>query len=292
MSELLDKMAPPNGTDLKKFLSVEEPEAVKEEPKSEEKPEEPKAEPKEEPKEAEEQPKAEPEAKPEEKPEEPKEPEQKKEIPFNAKHPRFKRVWKELEESRKELADLKAWREEKERQSTQQTQPTTQKIPQAFIDLFGDNEEAWQKFQQLRELDKIEAREEVKRLYEEQEKAKQAQAQAQQKAIDWAEERFADLSDETGVDLTDTKNTVRNQILDICSQYDLFTQEGLPNIDKAFALHQKLYPQKNEVIEEKRQIAAKTNNKVNSSAKESDVYTPAKIAEIKKRGGVHFFLNS
>jgi hypothetical protein len=285
MTDLLSKMVPPESGDLKKFLAQDgEEETAEVEPeKLEEKPEEPKVE------KPEEKPKAEAQE-PEEPIEEPRE--EKKEIPFNAKHPRFKRVWKELEESRQAVAELKAWKEEQERKGTQASQPVTPKIPQAFIDLFGDNEEAWAKYQELTELSKKEAREEMKHILEEKEQAKQAQAQAQQKAVDWAEDKFAELADETGIDLSDRDNTVRNQILSICERYDLFTQEGMPNIGKAFELHQELYQKKDDAIVEKRQIIAKTNNKTNSSTKESEIFTPSKIAEIKKRGGVHFFMNS
>ena len=114
--------------------------------------------------------------------------------------------------------------------------------------------------------------------------------QAQQKVVEFAENEFMDISDETGIDLTDRNNTVRNQILDIIDENSLYDAEGKPNIRAAFKLHARLYPKPTGDIEEKRKIVSKTNTKTNSSAKESDIFTPSKLKEIAKRGGVHYFI--
>lgn len=254
----------------------------------------------EEPVEAEEETKQEETPEPEPEAEEPKEEEPKQEerkkIPFDANHPRFKRVWAELEE-------LRAWKEEQTRKSqeapqvAQQSQPApTADMPQEFIDLFGENREAWEKFRKLSLTPQFDIRSEVQKVLDEQRQQelarKQAEEQAQQQAVQATEEMFYELSEETGIDMTDRGNTVRNQILSIVEKYNLFNENGLPNVRAAHELHAALYPQSNNVVEEKRKVVAKTNVKTNSSAKESDFYTPQKLREIQKLGGIHFFKNS
>ena len=217
-----------------------------------------------------------------------------KEIPFN-KHPRFKRLYSELKE-------LRAWKDEMEQQRQQQNVKTEQdpvkpEMSPEFVKLFGDNPEAWEMFDRMMTTRDARVREQAKAemqqlMNAEQERARQAE-EVTQRIVAAIEDKFLDLAEETGIDMTDPKNTERNQILDICEKYQLFNADGAPNIEKANELRAVIYPDRSrEVVEEKRQVVAKTNVKTNSSVKESDVFTPSKLKEIEKRGGAHFFQNS
>ena len=215
-----------------------------------------------------------------------------KEIPFN-KHPRFKRIYKELQE-------LRAWKEEMQKQPQEQpkAERTVEKprMSPEFVRLFGENEEAWETWQAMRQAEKAEvlreAEERAKAVLESERAQARQQEEITERVVEMVEDRFLDLGESIGIDLSDPKSTERNQILDICDKYQLFDENGIPNIEKANELRAIIYPERSkEVVQEKRQVVAKTNVKTNSSAKESDMFTHQKLQEIKKRGGVHFFLN-
>lgn len=213
---------------------------------------------------------------------------------FDANHPRFKRVWKELEE-------LRTWKQEQE-EKAKQPQPEAEKpkeadMPQEFVSLFGDNPEAWKQMEKMlaardsQTLAQAESR--FKAVLDSQQESAKREKEASERAVQIIEDTFLDLADESGVDFTDRNNTERNQILDICEKYQLFTPDQLPNVKAAYELHKQLYPATDKVeMEEKRKVIAKTNTKTNSSAKESNVFTPSKIKEIEKLGGAKFFMNS
>lgn len=221
------------------------------------------------------------EQKPEAEKAEAEEPAQNKEVPFH-KHPRWIRQQQEKEE-------LKAKLEALEQRLSQQEKPTVKEekkqMPESFVKLFGENEEAWNEWQRLREMDKADARAEVQKLFEEQQAEARKVEEKRSQALKWAEDQFLTLSEETGIEFTETSNTERNQILDICDKYELFTPNGLPNIQAANQLREALYPKKDDAVEAKKSIAAKTSTKTNSGAKESDVWTPAKIRAVERRGG-------
>lgn len=218
----------------------------------------------------------------EQKPEEA--PVQKEEVPFH-KHPRFQRLTKELKE-------LREWKEEQLKQSEEkQEAPKKLAMPQEFVDLFGDNPEAWEKYSKLREIDKLEARSEVQRILDEQSRAQRQEQEAQEKVVAFAEDRFLDLAESTGIDLTDRSNPVRNQILDIVEKYQLYTGDGLPNIDAANDLRLALYPVKNDVVEEKKKVAARASaSKSSGNAVESEIMTPSKLRAIERQGGIMQFI--
>lgn len=210
-------------------------------------------------------------------------PVQAKEVPFH-KHPRWQRMMKELAEAREEARLAKEAAQEHSKPAE-----VVQQMPEAFERLFGSNEEAWTAWQKLGLVTKDEAIQIAKSIREEEKAQDQQAKEAHTKALQWAEDQFLTLSEETGTDFS--SGTERNQVLDIIEKYGLYTAEGFPNIVKANELRAVLYPVKTEVIEEKRKVAAKTNSKSNSGTKESDIFTPARIKEIEKRGGVLSFLN-
>ena len=236
------------------------------------------------------------EQKPEESVEESKaeEPAVTKEAPFH-QHPRWKRMQAELAEAR-EAARVAQESIQKQQQPKEET--AQQAMPQAFSNLFGSSEEAWGEWQKLGLMTKGQVETLVQSAlqskFEEQHAQEQATAKAHEQAITLAEETFADLSDETGLDFSGGSDA-RNRVLDIAVKYNLLDEQGMPNLRTAFKLYQDMNPAKaevNDAVKEKREVAAKTNSKTNSGAKESDIYTPAKLKEIEKRGGIHFLMGN
>lgn len=223
----------------------------------------------------------------EEQPEEETTPEssaEKKEVPFH-KHPRWQRLQKELQEAREEA---RLAREEAKRPQTVTEEKRL--MPEAFTKLFGSNEEAWGEWQKLGLMTEEQVEQKIQAKFEEQQAQSRMAEEAQSKAVQWAEDEFLNLADETGIDFTDSSNTERNQILDICDKYQLFTADGLPNIQVANELRMQLYPEpENEIVQEKKRVVTRTNVKTNAGAKESNILTPSKLRELEKRGGVDQF---
>lgn len=217
---------------------------------------------------------------------------------FDANHPRFKRVWKEVEE-------LRAWKQEQEERLKQAPveapKSQTSDMPQEFVSLFGDNPDAWKQMEKMlaardsQTLAQAEAR--FKAVLESQQESAKREKEASERAVQIVEDTFLDLADETGIDFTDRDNTERNRLLDLAERYKLFDKMAPKDaMDAAVSLYKEFIAsrqqdEEREVVEEKRKIASKTNTKTNSSAKESDVFTSSKIKEIEKRGGAHFFAN-
>lgn len=242
----------------------------------------PESEKKEEPAPSQEEPKVEEKVEtPEPKPEEPA---LNKEVPFH-KHPRWIR-------QQRELAELKAQLEaDKAAKPTQVSQSTPVSVPREFEKLFGDDAEAYKQWQTMLEsVSERKAREIVEKMAEEAEQEETQAAEFQKKAITWAEDQFVDLSDELGLDLSVKTNTIRNQILDIIAEYELYDANGLPKIKEANKLRTALYPATSNV-EEKKKVLAKTAAKSNAPAAKDEVWTPKKLREAEKRGGFASFLN-
>lgn len=209
----------------------------------------------------------------------PEDPAEKKEVPFH-KHPRWIRQQNELRELREQLAkrDTGAYEviEEREAKDSQ--------IPREFVDLFGDNPEAYKAYKALNEKH---AREIIAAERAAEKAERERIAAFQQKAVQAAEDALLELSEETGLDLTDQNSTERNQILSICDKYKLFDANGVPNIVAGNELRAVLYPAKSDVtLEEKKKVVAKTNVKTNAIPKEDSIFT---TKSLKKMSMSQFF---
>lgn len=209
-------------------------------------------------------------------------PAEEKDIPFH-KHPRWKRVQAELEELRK-------FKEEQASKTVEQpkVEKSPETVPAQYQKFFGDDVEAFKEWSSMmREAARAEAEQLIKQRETSKELEARKQAEAQQKAVSWAENQFLELTEETGIDMTDAKSTERNQILDICEKYGLFTAEGYPNVKKANELRSVLFPKaSDEEVQEKKKVLTKTNAKSNAAPKEKDVWTPS---ELRKKTISSFF---
>lgn len=216
--------------------------------------------------------------------EEPEHPAEEKEVPFH-KHPRWKRLTAELEE-------LRSFKEEQEKKAKEVSEkpvpaPISQ-VPPQYQKLFGDDVDAYNEWRSvLKEEARHEAEQVIQERYEKERQEEQRKKEAEIKAVSWAEDQFQELTDELGVDFTDKSSSERNQILDICEEYGLFTPEGFPNIRAANNLRSKLFPVvEPEEVEEKKKIVSKTNAKSNVVKTEPDVWTPSSL---RKKSMAQFF---
>ncbi len=194
-----------------------------------------------------------------------------KEVPFH-KHPRWIRQQREIEDLRKQLESQKVVEPVVEKQEDKQ-------VPREFERLFGDDYEAYEAWKTLMDRQASEkAREVLESRDRERSQRENQEKERETKAIEMTENAFLELSEETGLDLTDAKNSERNQILDICLKYELWDKDGLPNVRKANELRAQLYPEKpNELVEEKKRIVKQTGSQTNAAPKEHNVWTPSSL---------------
>lgn len=211
-------------------------------------------------------------------------------VPFH-KHPRWKRMQQELKEAREALAKRA---EPEAKPVVQESAPQTDEEIE-LIRLFGDNQDVLKLFRQRDEKMKAKfldaARKEMQSILENERSQQERVEQQRQQILTNLENTLADMSDEAGVDLTNPRSTIRNQLLNIVEEYNLMDAEGIPNLSAAWRLHQKLYPRSSDV-DEKRKIVAKTGTKTNSNVQEDLVFTPKRLREIEKAGGMSYFLNN
>lgn len=187
-------------------------------------------------------------------------PSAKKEVPFH-KNPRFKRLYQENKELKSTLEDLTA---KIDGLINSKSEPT-QEVPEEFKYLFGDNPEAYEKFQKLTEAQASKLVEErLGKKEVEQSKASKAQAEAERVL----EETMEEIADEAG-GLTESQ---RNEIYKVAMEYRPVDEHGNIDLKKSHILWQKLTPQK-EKSTAKKEIAAKTTSNSAPGTTKSKVLT-------------------
>lgn len=194
-----------------------------------------------------------------------------KTLPFH-EHPKWKRMNSENQELKGQLDNVLA--ELQELRSVKQHAQETGTVPPELQSVFGDNVEAMKAMTQYAE--KI-AEQKYLEKQQEIEKQQMSKEQQVQQFRDWADERFAELSEKAGEDLTSAESTLRNQILDLCETYGIVDVNQMPDFEKAYELHQKLSASSNDKSAV-REIAAKTNAKSVTVAPAADeVMTASKL---------------
>jgi len=198
-----------------------------------------------------------------------------KEVPFH-KNPRWVRMQEEL----KELRALKS--QEGERKAEPAAEKGEATVPNEFRRLFGDDVEAFKEWQTLL---RTEARKEAEGIIEERTRSADEQREqgesARKAIITQAEDEFAEMADESGVDFSDPNCSERNQILSIIEKYELYDQQGHPRIRKADELRKELYaPKGNQLVEEKKNVIKKTNGKSSVVPKDTGIMTSSKLKKM------------
>jgi hypothetical protein len=153
-----------------------------------------------------------------------------KDVPFHH-HPRFKRLTEENKELKEQLDQIKSWKEQVESAKRNDPQAEVNKtVPDELRGVFGDDYAAYQAMEN--HLSKT-AQTLAERIYQEkiqeQERQKQEEEQQTSKILQLYEEQLAELGEEIGEPLYDPKNSARNEILKICEEKKIFTEDGYPN---------------------------------------------------------------
>lgn len=211
--------------------------------------------------------------------EEPEEEEVKMEsLPFH-KHPRWLKTVRENEELKQKLdainQNIASLVESKSQESGRAVS-----VPQNYQSVFGDDAEAYAAF--LNESIRSAEAAALKAVQTERQKETQAATESQRKEqeiLQKANEQFEEISEEAGVDLTNPNSKLRQRIIDVLEENDLFSESGMPNIKAAYKFVKALDANKStEQKTERQKIAATTSSAGSTTAsKSSDAYTTREL---------------
>lgn len=197
-----------------------------------------------------------------------------KDVPFH-KHPRFQKLTKTLADKETEISQLRKEMNEKIAAISSGSQPAPQ-TPEEFIKLFGDNREAWPFFEKLFSGiadQRFEARERERTAKETETK------QAEQKVVEAAEQHFTDLGEDIGQDLSNKKNPLRNELLDICERFGMIGMDGVPLIANAYEYYKERH-ESSPSTQQRKDIAKKTSSGGATTAESVDA--PMTSEKLKK----------
>ena len=189
---------------------------------------------------------------------------QEENVPFH-KHPRFKALIDERRETQEELKSLKE-EMERIRLSSQSNQTTSSQIPDWFSEVWGLNEDAWQKYQKFSSAEKQQWKQEaIAEIKAEQQKLSEENSRWE----GWIEEQLDTLKSEG-------KQFDRNEFLKVMVDYKPTNDQGLYDFEKGYDLYTKL-----KQVEEKpksnarKEIASMTMSGTPSEPTKSNVMTPS-----------------
>jgi len=154
-------------------------------------------------------------------------------LPFH-QHPR----WKALH---KELKDLRTFKDEMVERFTQKEEepakPQNSSIPDWFVEIFGEQPSAWEKFSRYNAQTREQIKEEI--FSELQSKAEEQQQQTVH-WNQWVDKELQELGDDKGVDLTDKEggNSIRNEIIKVAIKYKPTDEEGNIDLRAAYEIWQ------------------------------------------------------
>lgn len=204
---------------------------------------------------------------------------------FKKRMDRFKSDTKTLQE---ENAKLRTQMEDFSKRFDSLTQTQKQEaaiqLPQEFVQLFGDNTDAWSPFQKLiaQEAQKI-----VKAEMSAIETQKSAQAEQQRAANAFIEKQLVDLSDEFGMDFMDNKSSIRNGVLKIAQEYLPTDENGNVSLKKAYNIWKAMNPQKE--MSETRRKAASLSSESSVESVSSDSEPAQSLGSLKNKTWRDFY---
>lgn len=202
-----------------------------------------------------------------------------KPLPFH-KHPKWIRANRENQELRSMLEETKGLLEQMAQQK-KANEPVT--VPEEYQNVFGDDVDA---FQKMVLLARKEAQEAALKTIETRElsqrEAQQKEQQEQAKFLEWANQEFEELSSDAGVDLTKSDNPIRNKMLDLVEENNLYTADGNPNLRAALKLHKLLHSEDQDVVKKGRQSIAGNSSapKTNASGVSKGPKTPSMLKKM------------
>lgn len=207
---------------------------------------------------------------------------------FKKRMDRFKSDTKTLQEENAKLrSDMDEFRKRFDSLSQTQKQEAAIQLPQEFVQLFGENADAWTPFQKLiaQEAQKI-----VKGELSSMEAARNAQAEQQRAANTFIEKQLVELSDEFGIDFMDNKSNVRNGVLKIAQEYLPTDENGNVSLKKAYTIWKAMNPQKE--MSESRKKAASLSSESSVEPAGQTEETVQKLGSLKNKTWRDFVKNS
>lgn len=189
-------------------------------------------------------------------------------LPFN-KHPAWQRI---MEQNRQLEERLKAIETAKDAGSKPSTESKPQ-VPKEFAELFGDDVEAWDKFQKLDQLRRSAWEQEQVRIKEETERKQKEDAERWQ---NWVDTSIAKIEETHKVKLPE-KSSERNEFMDFMKKRLPSDENGNIDFLKGWEWFQEIKQIQEKKAEEKsnarKELAAATTSGKKSESKEK-VLTP------------------
>ena len=169
-------------------------------------------------------------------------------LPFH-KHPRWKQKQAEIESLRKTIDELAPLRDEVAhlKEEFKQSSPKEETpIPQWFLEMFGDNVQAWKVWEKKEAADEaryksevLSLKDQIKREFQEEQIQKQEESK---KMNQWIDNEINQLESEG-------KKFNKNELLKVIDDYRPIDEKGNWDFHKAY-----------ELLEMKKQLEAKNNN--------------------------------
>lgn len=200
-------------------------------------------------------------------------------LPFN-KDPRFKEILEERNKYREELAKMRAEMDERFAKIAPPTQQEKKEIPEPFVKLFGENEEVWNQWKALSEIQREQIKQEV---IAEQERAVREKQEEQQRWDKWRDESIAKIEEKFGVSLPDGSSD-RNELLSIATKFLPTDEDGNISFEKSYELMQALRKDASEQkAKARKSIAAATAPEAKAEPEPNDFFTPKDFKRIWRR---------
>ena len=206
------------------------------------------------------------EKKPEEEKKPPAEEEKETEIPFH-KHPRFKEVIqarKEAEKKAEELeGELEKLREDVDSKFSEIKESHSETIPAWFSELYGDNAEAWNKYQEHDKETRDEIKQEIREEFESEQKKKTKEAEYWN---NWIDGQITDLKD-TGLKFE------KNDLMKVMFDYKPTDDEGNLDFKKGYEIMEML-KRKDPEKSQARKVVVDEGGKSKSEPEAKEYFTP------------------
>lgn len=191
-------------------------------------------------------------------------------VPFH-KHPRFKALIEEKQQLKQTVEELLPLKEEVERMK-QEIQhrgeyQTSLQIPDWFSELFGENEQAYQKYLSHTQAEREHIKADVMHEFQQ---AAEVRSQEEERWNKWVDHSINALKEQGH-----TFN--QNELMKVMVDYRPTDDQGNLSFEKGYALLEKLTAAQPSSAKEKKDIASKSISENKPEGKSRDYKTPADL---------------
>ena len=188
-------------------------------------------------------------------------------VPFH-KHPRFKALIEEKQQLKQTVEQLLPLWDEVERMKSEIQQrgvkETPTQIPSWFSNVFGDNEYAYQEWQNHTQFEREQIKAELKKEFQE---AAQQRVQEEQRWNNWVEENISSLKEQG-------HKFNQNELMKVMVDYKPTDDQGNLSFEKGYELYERLKSSNSSSSKEKKDIASKSISENKPDVKSRDYKTP------------------